>query len=325
MTSNASNFLKLHNLRKHLLATDREEKLESKKFVNAFRLLKKIKKADISLTKHGFTTRDEKQNMIVFDGLTSKAKVVFAPVTKSLGTGGAETGGASRGMKTDKQIENLINYGKLPDDGCFNMFTANALASLTQLSLIPFYAQVPVADPDLGIATALDILCVDLRVKVDTSDPWQTPNIVNVQLKTCGDKNYDTSMGYMRSPFVQNSPIKNIELSYKNMNFMQVLIEYMIVQRNYDNPLCNAAILRITDTVNEYLLLPAEFFRVQKDVYTNLMCRREKPEWVLTAEAQRDIEEHKTRVKQERITLQENRGALLHKAAPIGLSGRIKT
>jgi hypothetical protein len=211
-------------------------------------------------------TKDGKK----LDGLTEPLKRLFYPYHLNAVTGGAKTGGSSRGNRTDKELAGLINEGKLPisEDGSFSTYTERVLAYLHKHNLQPFMAQHLVFDENLNIATELDLVCVYQKFNRPNDK-----NVVNVQIKTGFDKNYEVTSGHLCSPYVCNSKITRIKKSYETTHQLQNLVEHMMVTKNYDDLLLESVVLVVSEEVTSKYRISDHIFGVKDDVYENLKQR----------------------------------------------------
>lgn len=176
-----------------------------------------------------------------YDGLTGQLHDVIHPSKIPFPTGaGKYGGGASRGNKVDFELQSLINDNKTPISGKFSEYTMKVLKYLYENNLKPFSSQVCVCDKQLNIATTLDMLCTDLNAT-------GTFNIINIQLKTGFDENYDKKAGYMQSPCTNNSELKRMSDSYKGRHTIQNLAEHVIVQQNFGSLLKCSAVLVVSN------------------------------------------------------------------------------
>lgn len=176
-----------------------------------------------------------------YDGLTSQLERMFHPTPLKIGTGGGSSGGTRRGCAVDAQLEALINKGRRPD-GPLEPYALKTMRELRAQRLQPFAAQVNVGSWRRDLATALDILCVDLAAPVER-------NIVNVQLKTGFDRNYDASnCGIrMRSPLKPDClALTTLLDTYANRHLLQITAEHMLAQEHFGNKLHDTVLLVIS-------------------------------------------------------------------------------
>lgn len=155
------------------------------------------------------------------EGITKIIQQLFHPLKLDVSSGGMATGGASRGIKVDNQLANLINNGISPDDGKFNPYAILAMHELMNQKLVPFCAQYAISAPSLGIATATDILCID-----------ESGDIVNVQLKTGFEKNYEKQARSglcMMSPHIECAKLTDMPDTFHNRHRLQLIVEHIIV------------------------------------------------------------------------------------------------
>lgn len=196
------------------------------------------------------------------DGLTSTLSAVFHPAPLNLSTGGQRTGGSTRGVQVDKDIHNLVaNSRMLPENP--NPFTLKTLEFLRKNGLQPFATQVPVYSEKLGLGTTLDIVARDREGK-----------IVHIQLKTMGGRNYRTPRGRLMSPFVEGSKIAGIVDSFYTRHQLQLLVERLIVQDGYGEPIKKSRLMVITEDVHSLIPLDPVIKSVAADVWDNLARRK---------------------------------------------------
>lgn len=218
------------SLRKHILEHHKTTKFTAARAVLFDKRFQKIQLVPYK----GFMTHND----VRLDGLTSQLTKVFHPVPLSFATGGAKSGGSARGNIVDNELKCLVNDGYV--NGSLHPYTLKTLHFLLSNGLQPFAAQVAVGDIDLKLATTLDLLCVDL--KLDNSN-----NVVNVQLKTGFDHQYERVGGKMLSPFFSDPILMNMDDSYFNRHKLQNLIEHWIIQQNYGFPLHRSEVLVISE------------------------------------------------------------------------------
>lgn len=232
------------------------------------------------------------------DGLTSQLKDVFHPMSMSVSTGGMRTGGSTRGCVVDKEIEDLVNNGKIPDSGTLHIYTVKTLEHLQKHGLRPFACQIPVYDGALGIATTLDILCIDTRMS--EQEYRRKSNVVNIQLKTgFENNNYKKGQGYMTSPAVKSSPLSRLEDSYYARHQLQLLVEHMILRVRYDQLVGQSRVLVISGDRHSSYPLDTGILALYNDVYRNLHLRKEIPPWetIVTASNKQTEYGEKTKAK----------------------------
>jgi hypothetical protein len=222
------------------------------------------------------------------DGLTKELQALFYPSSRSKSTGGARTGGASRGNQVDAEIARLVNEGTPP--AAPNEYTAKTLQHLRDHGLQPFAAQFIVFDEHVRLATALDILCVDLACND------YAKNIVNVQLKTGFDRNYDAASGVFRSPFVADSPLTRMVDSHRNKHQLQALVEHLLLSRNYGIVVKETRVLVIAEDMHSSYALGPQIRALAYDIYTNLQrrlrARAEDPSYALRMRHAAEQEDH---------------------------------
>jgi len=184
---------------------------------------------------------DRGEDSMRYHGLTSQLERIFHPTPLKIGTGGGSSGGTRRGCAVDTQLEALINTGRRPE-GPLQPYALKTMRELRAQRLQPFAAQVNVGSWPRRLATALDILCVDLAAPVER-------NIVNVQLKTGFDRNYDASnCGIrMRSPLLPEcSAVTTLLDTYANRHLLQITAEHMLAQEHFGNALHDTVLLVIS-------------------------------------------------------------------------------
>lgn len=181
-------------------------------------------------------------NEIELDGLTDQLKM-FYEGNRLPTTGGLQSGGSTRGMTVDVQLQNLINKGILAQD--VSPFTKKLLIGLQETQMRPFYAQVPVGDEDIRIGTALDLLCIDMKVK-------SNDNVVVIQVKTTGNaNNYDDGTQNLLSPITNNGLITNRKDTLKTRHILQTAFEHYLSQKTFDKMISRSETWVIFDTLSE--------------------------------------------------------------------------
>ena len=158
--------------------------------------------------------------------------------------------------------------------GGFSTYTERVLAYLHKHQLQPFAAQHLVFDENLNIATELDILCIDRKI---TNTPPEK-NVVNIQLKTGFDKNYELKVGSFCSPYIKNSRLTSFPVTHKNIHQLQVFVEHMIVEKNYDNLLLESVVLVVSEEVTSKYRINQSLFDLEDDIYENLQQRLKNDE-----------------------------------------------
>lgn len=213
----------------------------------------------------GFVYTSE-DHQCVFDGLTKTLDSVFHPVALGIPTGGARTGGAARGNRVDSEIAALVNKGREPKGGLYMDYTVRALEFLRARNMQPFAAQFDAYEADLGIATSLDILCINHDAP--------SKKIVNVQLKTT-ERNYTRANGYFASPHpdVKESKIKQIKDSKYARDQLQILLEHIMVRRAYGKVPLESMVLVVTSESAQSYPLGSVFKEITRDVFVTLMDR----------------------------------------------------
>jgi hypothetical protein len=162
-------------------------------------------------------------------GLTGELHRVFFEGNSLLSTGGAATGGATRGMAVDSFFKTLVNDGQqvriFPPHDAYVLKIVN---ELWERQLRPFWCQAPVGDEELGIGTALDMLCVDTTLGNVGN------NIVNVQVKTTGmARNYETPNGNLLCPITNSTRVQHMADSHKNRHVIQAMVEHYMAQKQF--------------------------------------------------------------------------------------------
>lgn len=109
------------------------------------------------------------------------------------------------GSLADRQLSKWANTGKLPRGRRCKRFEVIRQA-LTEAELVPIYAQLPVGDEALRVATMVDLVCRDMEGR-----------IVLVELK-CGFDDYFhvPNQGHMLAP------LQNVEASFRNKAWLQL-------------------------------------------------------------------------------------------------------
>jgi len=256
----------------HLMTSTMSPVGLSPRYINAYKLFHHPRRHQIRKQPwvgYVMVTPDGKTRKL--DGLTKPLKEVFYPYQRSESTGGAKTGGSARGNIVDKEIADLVNHCRVSTT--LSKYTVQVLTYLKKHNLQPFAAQYLVFDENLGIATELDLLCIDLSVAVSLSGA-AVDNVVNVQVKTGFDLNYETEKEYLSSPFVKDSAITRIYKNHKNTHQLQNLVEHMIVQLRYDRLLKESVVLVFSEEVNSLYRIGHMLMAVKADVYENLYKRQ---------------------------------------------------
>ena len=218
------------------------------------------------------------EGSIHLDGLTKQLSRVFHPALMDVGTGGARTGGSARGCRVDNELADIVNRGKMPDAGAISLYTLKTLRQLQAEGLQPFCAQVPVGCLELKLATALDLVCINTKIRAESAagGPIQH-NVVNAQIKTGFDQNYTVSRGAMHSPLTRCPSLSVMGDSHANRHVLQLIAEHLIVQRGYGNPLQDSVLIVISEKTHTVIPVCKELDLV-KGVFTNLKKRDEKSE-----------------------------------------------
>lgn len=240
--------------------------------IPAFRLLHHPRNRKI---KHGrgFVLHHEGRD-IRLDGLTSQLREVFHPMPMAVSTGGAATGGSARGMEVDKEIEALVNHGKLPTSDTLLDYTVKTLQHLHKNGLQPFACQFLVYDGALGIATPLDILCINRRLT--RADCVEGSNVVIVELKTgFENNNYHKSQGYMVSPAVPNSRLRELPDSQYMRHQLQLFVQFLITKYRYNRLVREARLVVISADRHSSYPLARDTMDLFADINNNLIKRKE--------------------------------------------------
>jgi hypothetical protein len=190
----------------------------------------------------GFHANDQTQ----LEGLTTELKKLFFQLNDALPTGGAKTGGVRRGNEVDYELKQLVNNQVIKDQiWDYNQYTIKILKEMKDKNIRPFWAQVPVGDLEMKLATNLDILCVDQKGK-----------IINIQIKTTGlDTNYEKTTGKMMS-LIQKSPIiQGIDDSLKMRHIVQATVEHYLAQTHFDNIIDRTEVWTIFSNVERPLTM----------------------------------------------------------------------
>lgn len=258
--------------------------------VHAFRFLHHPRMRNIRMGRGFVLEKDGMRKRL--DGLTSQLKEVFHPMSMSVSTGGMRTGGASRGSAVDKEIEDIVNYARIPETGNLHKYTVKTLQHLYRHRLQPFACQVPVYDGALGIATTLDIICIDLTISA--RECRQRTNLVNIQLKTgFENNNYKRGQGYMTSPLVPSSALTRMEDSHYARHQIQLLVEHMILSLRYDGLVGQSRIVVISEDRHSSYPLSDMVLSLYNDVYHNLVRRKQTPPWETMLDAREKQDDHK--------------------------------
>lgn len=227
------------------------------------------------LSNQGFFTPTP-SGPLKLDGLTSQLARVFHPLDLGISTGGAATGGSSRGMEVDKDFENLVDKERREREGVFyndlHPYTLRAAAELMKKGLRPFMTQVKVGDVELRIGTALDIMCVD--------ETTAKGGLVNVQIKTGFEdrKNYSRKSRdlYLCSKYVVPSQLSNIQDSHEIRHVLQTMTEHMIVQMSHGQPLIYSMLMVVSRDLITTRCFGGDGVQEipMSDVYFNLLRRK---------------------------------------------------
>lgn len=272
-----------------------DEKIPAQ-FKNAYKLYHHPRKLDIKRSGgRGYVCPHTGHR---YDGLTRSMESTFFPMQTSESTGGAKTGGSSRGNTTDKELANLVNSGVVPVQ--LSHYTTRVLDYLRKHDLKPFVCQFLVFDKNLCIATELDILAVDMKIRARNDGSFN--NVVNIQLKTGYNNNYETWSSYIQSPFMRDSKLTLVHKSHRNVHHLQNMIEHMMVNINYDKLLAESVVLVISEVDtrqdgpvdhNALYRIPRQLTDLRKDVYINLKMRLDVDELEMNMAALVDNAMHK--------------------------------
>lgn len=202
----------------------------------------------------------------LMNGITEQIKRIIHPYDLNIATGGAKTGGSARGRLVDKQLADLINHGIYPEKNKFHKYTLKVMEYLLDNDLIPVASQVLVACDTLMLGTPLDLICVDGRME-DFDN-----NLVNIQLKTGFDKNYEKANGKMMSPFFSSPILMELDDSYFNRHMIQNMIEHWIVNMNYDKALGRSQVLVVSEnSIRCDVLVSAEKNEKAAELYAAIL------------------------------------------------------
>lgn len=223
-------------------------------------------KAWYLLNAHEFN-RVTRQGAFVRDGfklrgLTDTLDTIFHSRKLNVHTDGNRTGGSERGRRVDNQLTSLIDRGALPSEP-LDGFTVNVLRALDKKGLVPFMTQANVGSVELGVGTALDILCINIAAPVNN-------NVESIQLKTFGPRNHHKAVGTFHSIFHPSQVIQNTQDTLIQRALMQVMCEFAITQYGHNEPLHSARLLVVTsrsidkpiDTVAKWYDMPGHHLHV---------------------------------------------------------------
>lgn len=256
-----------HELRRAIDNAKTEKDITNNKWRAAWRVMHKSTIGTVRLQAfHGFVSSEEDGSLFRYEGLTKKLEDLFHPLPLNISTGGARTGGSARGMAVDRELADLINKGEVPRNEPLHRYTQKTLLCLKEANLKPFWAQVPIGDRELKLATALDMLCIDTN----------SGGIVNVQLKTGYDLNYTkangnfvVSLGSLHED-CKCEAIERMPDSHESRNLLQLIAENMLVQRNHKNILSNSVLMVISETEHKCYHLPPNMENIQRGIVNNL-------------------------------------------------------
>lgn len=216
----------------------------------------------------GYKRTFDNQTSEQYDGLTPVLNSVFFSKNNIPTTGGNKTGGSNRGMQTDNEMYNLI-YNGIPPKSKYALKTCKYLR---KQGFQPFAAQFIVYDDQLKLATSIDILCIDLK------DKSFYPRVVIIEEKTGFDKNYEKEFGKIRSPFVVDSPLREITDSFKYRHQFQILVTTMLFKSCFGD-VCKeftSRIIVISEELHSMYSIKSEIRLLYNDIYKNLLERKIK-------------------------------------------------
>jgi len=193
----------------------------------------------------GFELTQPNEDTIHVDGLTSELHAIFFGRQLRVATGAAKYGGSSsRGCKIDQQLKALVNDNVVPNDPLVKEYVDRFLNFLYVNRLKPFWTQVPVYNAKMLLATTIDLFVIDLTI-----DHTQHSNILNLQLKSGFDENYNRSDGCLKSPVCNSEIIRAIPDTHSNRHMIQNMVEHLIVQKEYGAPLHNSEIVVLSENL----------------------------------------------------------------------------
>ena len=231
---------------------------------NAYRLLHHPRNASVCRS-GGYMLVGTGQRL---DGLTDPLRDTFYPRRRVVSTGGAKTGGSARGTTADREIAGLVNKAQMPKSGAFSPYALRILHFIRRHGLQPFAAQFIVYDTDLRIATEIDLVCIDTMGSAAAEG-----RIVFVECKTGFDRNYDLQTGRFASPFVRDSRLTLIPMTYRNAHQLQALAQFIIARKNYGNLVHRAVVAVFTSSEDALYKISPEIEAVRYDVFCNLRAR----------------------------------------------------
>jgi hypothetical protein len=208
-----------------------EQALPSPRYLKAYRLLKSREFAKV------VRSGSFKYGGVELQGLTKTLDILFHSTPLHMNTGGSRTGGSLRGIEVDTQLAHIINNGRIPET--IEGFTVNVLRALADQKLVPFMAQANVGGIDIGVGTALDLVCIDLTRRQDN-------NVVSVQLKTYGVNNHDKPRGCFHSLLYKCDALSNTQDTLVQRSLLQVMCEFAIAKHSHNDALCDARLLVVT-------------------------------------------------------------------------------
>lgn len=182
------------------------------------------------------------------------------------------------GSLADRQLSTWANTGKMPRGRRCERFEVIRQA-LTDAELVPIYAQLPVGDQDLRVATMVDLVCRDMAGR-----------IVLVELK-CGFDDYFhvPNQGHMLAP------LNHVEASFRNKAWLQLWLTTEFYQHTEHQ-------FHQYKYATSYLL---HVYENDKGVLTHSFT--ELPEWVKAL----DLTAVKTCLETSRHTNKRQRGRIL--------------
>jgi hypothetical protein len=209
------------------------EQLPSRSYRKAFEVLKSREFAKV--VRSGSFKLDGQ----ALQGLIKTLDILFHSMPLNVNTGGSRTGGCLRGINVDTQLAHIINNGTMPNliDG----FTVNVLRALVAQKLVPFMAQANIGSVDIGVGTALDLVCIDIGPNANPDN-----NVVSVQLKTFGTINHNKPHGCFHSLVDKCNVLTNTPDTLIQRGLLQVMCEFAITKHAHNNVLCDARLLVVT-------------------------------------------------------------------------------
>jgi hypothetical protein len=155
--------------------------------------------------------------------------------------------GRKRGSRVHLQIETLTNYGTArikkrsgrAGTVLIDGYTRKILQALKAYALRPVMSELSLCDPELGVATKADLICLDARNRITL-----------VEVKTGYYASWDRACGLMRGP--TKKPLSD---SPRNQALIQLLFTKRMIERTYGTRVDRAVVLRVDpDGVTPYTL-----------------------------------------------------------------------